>query len=121
MILVSLGLLQERAQLTASLSIRYQKQKPKPLYLCFIDFTKAFDYINRNALYFKLMNQKIGNKMLNIIMSMYDKAKARVNNLGKIGDPIDSNYGVLQGGILSPKLFNEFLSDLPNYMNDLVC
>ena len=35
---------------------------------------------------YKLMNQKIGNKMLNTIMSMYDKAKARVNHLGNIGD-----------------------------------
>ena len=64
------------------------------------------------------MNQKIGNKMLNTIMSMYDKAKVRVNNLGNSGDMIDSSYGVLQGGILSPKLFNEFLSDLPNYLKE---
>ena len=98
--------------------IRYQKQKYKPLYLCFIEFTKAFDYINRNALYYKLMNQKIGNKMLNTIMSMYDKAKARVNYLGNIGNTIDSSYGVLQGGVLSPKLFNEFLSDLSNYLKE---
>ena len=58
--------------------IKYQKQNRKPLYLCFVDFTKAFDYINRNALYYKLMNQKIGNNMLNAIMSICDKAKARL-------------------------------------------
>ena len=31
---------------------------------------------------------------------------------------IDSSYGVLQGGILSPKFFNKFLSDLPNYLKE---
>ena len=56
-------------------------------------------------------------KMLKIITSMYDKARARVNHLGNTGDAIDSKCGVLQGGILSPKLFNKFLSDLPNYLN----
>ena len=120
MILANLVLRMEQVQLTVCLSwtlIRYQKQKRKPLYLCFVDFTKAFDYINRNALYYKLMTQKIGNKMLTIIMSMYDKAKARVNKLGNMGAPIENKCGVLQGGVLSPKLFNEYLSDLANYLN----
>ena len=30
--------------------IRYQQFHKKPTFLCFVDFTKAFDYINRNAL-----------------------------------------------------------------------
>ena len=51
-------------------------------------------------------------KMLNITISMFDKAQARVQQQGEIGPPIDSLFGVLQGGILSPKLFNEFLYDL---------
>ena len=62
------------------------------------------------------MHQNIGEKMLKIIISMYDKAKARVNQGGNTGGSIDSKCGVLQGGILSPKLFNEFMSDLPDYL-----
>ena len=31
-----------------------QKAHTKPLYACYIDFTKAFDYVNRDALVFKL-------------------------------------------------------------------
>ena len=97
--------------------IRHQQSKRKPVYLCFVDFTKAFDYINRNALYYKLHRQHMGIKMLKIIMSMFDKAQAKVHQLGNLSAPIDSTFGVLQGGILSPKLFNEFLSDLPEYLN----
>ena len=92
--------------------INFQKSKKKPTYLCFVDFTKAFDYINRKALYYKLNKQGMSKKMLNITISMFDKAQARVQQQGEIGPPIDSLFGVLQGGILSPKLFNEFLSDL---------
>jgi hypothetical protein len=97
--------------------IRHQHFHKKSIFLCFVDFTKAFDYINRNALYYKLHKHKIGKKMLNIIISMFDKAQAKVYQQGKYGDHIDSIFGVLQGGILSPKLFNEFMSDLPNYLN----
>jgi exonuclease III len=97
--------------------INYQKFKKKPVFLCFVDFTKAFDYINRNALYFKLKQQQIGDKMLKIISSMFDKAQSMVYHEGQISESMDSLFGVLQGGILSPKLFNEFLSDLSNYLN----
>ena len=96
--------------------IRYQQFHKKSI---FVDFTKAFDYINRNALYYKLHKQKIGKKMLNIIISMFDKAQSKVYQQGIYGDPIDSIFGFLQGGILSPKLFNEFMSDLPKYLNSI--
>ena len=59
----------------------------------------------------------MGTKMLKIIMSMFDKARAKVYHEGNFGEHIDSIFGVLQGGILSPKLFNEFMSDLPIYFN----
>ena len=58
--------------------IRYQQFHKKSIFLCFVLFTKAFDYINRNALYYKLHKQKIGKKMLNIIISMFDKAQVKV-------------------------------------------
>ena len=109
-----MGLLLEQIQLTVFVLdnvIRYYQHKP--VYLCFVDFTKAFDYINKNALYYKLIQQNIGDKMLKVIISMYDIARARVNHMGSAGNSTDT----LQGGILSPKLFNEFLFDLPKYLD----
>ena len=96
--------------------IQRQRFKGKPLYTCFVDFTKAFDYINRYALYYKLIKRGIHGKLLNIICSMYDKATCRVKWKGVLGEQIDSKYGVLQGGMMSPKLFTEFLYDLQNYL-----
>ena len=34
-----------------------QRCLSKPLYTCFVDFTKAFDYIDRSALYYKLLSR----------------------------------------------------------------
>ena len=77
----------------------------KPLYTCFVDFTKAFDYIDRTALYYKLLNRGI------VIRSMFSKTECRVKWDLRISDILKSEYGVLQGGMLSPKLFTEFLQD----------
>ena len=96
--------------------VNRQKFKNKPLYVCFVDFTKAFDYVNRYALYYKLIKRGIKGKMLNLVCNMYKKAKCRVKWKGRVGGEIDSEFGVLQGGMLSPKLFSEFLTDLKNYL-----
>ena len=96
---------------------QYQESKNSPLYMCLVDFKKAFDYINRKMLYYKLKKRCIGEKMLNILISMYDKSCARVRCEGILGDEIHSLCGVLQGGVLSPKLFNEYLSDISEYLD----
>ncbi len=44
------------------------------------------------------------------------RLNARWNGKGKLGDEIDSKYGVLQGGMVSPKHFSEFLTDLKLYL-----
>ncbi len=69
--------------------IQHPKLKNKPLYVCFVDFNKVFDYINRSALYYKLIKRGIKGKLLNIIMSMFDKAKCKVKWKGLMGETFD--------------------------------
>ena len=89
-----------------------QRCLSKPLYTCFVDFTKAIDYIDRTALYYKLLNRGIDGNLLNVIRSMFSKAECRVKWDSRISEILKSEYGVLQGGMLSPKLFTEFLQDI---------
>ncbi len=42
--------------------IQCQKLKHKPLYVCFVDFIKAFNYINRSDLYYKLFKRGVKGK-----------------------------------------------------------
>ena len=44
-----------------------QRCLSKPLYTCFVDFTKAFDYIDRSALYYKLLSRGIDGNFSNVI------------------------------------------------------
>ena len=43
----------------------------KKLYCAFIDFTIAFDFVNRDILWYKLIKIGVRGKMLDIIRSMY--------------------------------------------------
>ena len=97
--------------------IEKQKFVGKPLFLCFVDFTKAFDFINRDALYYKLKLRGINGNYLDVIKNMFKKAKNRVRWQGQLTDNINSVFGVLQGGIISPKLFNEYISDIGTYLS----
>ena len=54
---------------------------------------------------------------LNLIKSMFSKSKTRVNWGKDFSMPFNSCFGVIQGGVLSPQLFNEFLSDLGEYLD----
>ena len=97
--------------------VETQKKRKKPLYVCYIDLTKAFDYLNRDALILKLQQRNVYGKFLNTIKSMFLKSISRVKWNGKISKPIKNRNGVMQGGVLSPKLFNAFLQDLGKYLN----
>ena len=44
-----------------------QKAHKKPLYACYIDFTKAFDYVNRDALIFKFKKRFVDGISVNKI------------------------------------------------------
>ena len=89
-----------------------QRCLSKPLYTCFFDFTKAFDYIDRTALYYKLLNRRIDGNLLNVIRSMFSKAECRVKWDSRLSDILKTKFGIQLGGMLSPKLFTDFLQDI---------
>ncbi|MCG8033307.1 MAG: reverse transcriptase family protein, partial [Candidatus Thiodiazotropha taylori] len=82
------------------------------LYCAFIDFTKAFDYVVRENLWYKMIKLGIRGKILNIIQSMYATVKSRVKYGNKLGAEFYCNLGVRQGECLSPLLFSMFLNDI---------
>ena len=90
----------------------FSKNVRSKLYCTFVDFRKAFDYIIRDNLWYKLLNLGIRGKMFCIIKNMYDKVKSRVQNNIELSDCFDCHRGVRQGEILSPFLFSMYVNDL---------
>lgn len=84
----------------------------KKIYCTFIDFTKAFDYVVRDNLWYKLVTLGIRGKILNIIKSIYANVKSRVKYCNKLGNEFSCSLGVRQGECLSPILFSLYLNDI---------
>ena len=82
------------------------------MYGCFVDFSKAFDTIPRKKLFQKLLDNSINGKFYDCLTMFYNNDKVHVKIGTKITSSFQANQGVKQGCILSPLLFNIFLSDL---------
>lgn len=90
------------------------------LFCAFIDFTKAYDLIDRHILYTKLMGYGISKQLLKIIMNMYASVKCKVRTSeGEISEEINVDRGLMQGECLSSTLFSLFLNDIDICMNNV--
>ena len=96
---------------------KYSQDNQK-LYTCFIDFSKAFDTVSRDALLYKLLKMGIGGSFTKILKNIYDKSLIQVNVQNHLTKPFHDNIGVKQGCVLSPNLFKLFTSDLCKSFND---
>ena len=83
------------------------------LYTCFVDFRKAFDTMNDQALFQKVSNLGITGHFLQVIKDMYHKTSLVFKVGNQLSRPFTSNRGVRQGDNLSPNLFKMFINDLP--------
>ena len=91
--------------------IEYYSKKKMKLYCAFIDYRKAFDFVDRASLWSKLISTGINGNILRVIHNLYSRAKSCVKLNGKISDYFNCNVGVRQGENLSPLLFAIFLND----------
>ena len=103
--------------LLTTLVDKYVKKLKSPLYVCFVDFRKAYDSVWRHALLYKLSRLNINGLFFNIINSMYENNKMciKVKNSHR-SHFFTSNIGVRQGDAISPILFNLYVSDLQSYI-----
>jgi hypothetical protein len=80
-------------------------RKHLALVLIFVDFKKAFDFIDRIILFGILRYYGIPEGVVQAIERLYKNSKGVVNVNGKKSEPFDINTGVLQGDVLAPFLF----------------
>ena len=97
---------------------KYTKQGNR-LYSCFIDFRKAFDSVQREALLFKLSQLGIKGKFFDCIHHMYSQSTAKIKMLDKLSQAIAVKVGTEQGHPMSPELFKIFLLDLSHELNNV--
>ena len=86
------------------------------LYVCFIEFKKAFDYqkVDRNTLWLILKKNGIRGKMYKAVKSMYEVVTARVRVGCDLTEAFMCNRGLKQGDSCSPVLFSLLINELAN-------
>ena len=93
-------------------------QVQKPLYVCFIDYAKAFDRVKHDQLIGCLEGIGIDGKDVRIITNLYWNQKAAIRLSGVTSEYTPIKRGVRQGCILSPLLFNVYTEFIFRKIND---
>jgi len=82
--------------------------------ICSIDLSKAFDKVNHCALFIKLMKRHFPVQLLDIIANLFTGCLSCVKWDSMYSSMFAITFGVRQGSVLSPILFNVYLNDLAN-------
>ena len=93
----------------------------KRLYMCFIDFKKAYDTIWREGLFYKLLKQGISKTFVRLLINIYSRQRSCVNLGENVTKQFNTSTGLKQGCNLSPNLFNLFIQDITKCFNDSKC
>lgn len=78
----------------------------KDVYLCFIDYEKAFDRVQHTKMLEILKQMGLDNRDVRIIANLYWNQTANVQWDKELSKEVEVRRGVRQGCVLSPTLFN---------------
>ena len=80
---------------------------------------KAFDMVNRDLLFLKLLQKGINGKFYNTLKSLYTNNMYSISLNGHLSDWFQADLGVRQGDCMSSTLFALFINDLAKEIKEL--
>ena len=75
------------------------------LYICFVDYEKAFDSLDRESLWKLMRHYGIPSKLVALVRNSYIGMSTKVVHEGRLTESFEITTGVRQGCLLSPFLF----------------
>ena len=84
-----------------------------PLFLCFIDLQKAYDFVDRTLLWQVLYRLGVPPQMIEVIRQLHDRMRACLRNDDRrCSEWFEVAQGLRQRCVLSPLLFNIFFATI---------
>ena len=99
----------QRSTIDMIFSLRHREQR-RPLYIAFIDLTRAFDLVSRSGLFTLLHRIGCPPKLLRMITSFHKEMKGTIQYDGSSLDPFPIKSGIKQGCVLVLTLFGILFS-----------
>ena len=99
-------------------TVEYFIERDSTVNLCALDLSKAFDKMNRFALFIKLMKRNCPILLINVLDCWYAKSVTCVKWGSTLSRYVDLTAGVRQGGVVSPVLFAVFINDVLVQLQD---
>jgi hypothetical protein len=96
--------------------IDWHRSAGEPLYMAFVDFSKAYDSVNRTLLWHKLEHLGVRGAFLKTLQGLYDGDGAYVQLDGCRTERFLCTTGVKQGCPLSPTLFSLYFDHVADYL-----
>lgn len=79
---------------------------------CFIDLTKAFNTVSREALWKILLKLGCPSKFVNVLRQLHNGMQAQVATNGEFSNAFPIKNGVKQGCVVAPILFGIFFAQM---------
>ena len=97
--------------------INYYTSLGSHVFVCFVDFSKAFDKVNYWKLFNKLsksnlFDDKVDCYIVSLLAVWYSRQQACIQWKNTISSPINSGCVTRQGEILSPYFFTRYIREL---------
>ena len=88
-------------------------------YICFIDYSKAFDTVRHEPLIELLQSLDIGPQDVKLLPNLYWNQKATVRHNGEFSESISIKQGVWQGCVASPHRFVLYTEMIMHSIDDM--
>ena len=92
--------------------VKYYTDCGSHVFVCFLDFSKAFDKVNYWNLFNKLLDDNISPDLVSVLAYWYSHQQMYVRWKTVTSDPFLIGNGTKQGGVLSPYLFSRYIREL---------
>ena len=99
--------------------IDFYKCNSSPVYVCYLDLSKAFELVDHSILFDNLLKRNLPDIIVCIFRNWYFSQTFVIQWSNVLSRSFNVSNGVRQGGIISPIFFNVFIDGLSEDLRNL--